>query len=90
MAAPSLRNSGLLATSNAGRSICSAGRCAALVPTGTVLLITTMALAGQVRGNVLHRCPERGRLNRTVVRLGRAHAHKNQFSRLRRFPPGGW
>ena len=59
MAVPSLRNSGLLATSQ-GRPVSSARRrvTAALVPTGTVLLSTTMASAvrwGAISATTAHK-----------------------------------
>ena len=59
IAAPSLRNSGLLATSHvaAGQLLAAGAQISALVPTGTVLLMTTMASGAQVRGDRVDRRP---------------------------------
>ena len=62
MAAPSLRNSGLLATSQS-RPVSSRNRraAAALVPTGTVLLMTTTASRSNRGAISADHGPQRGR-----------------------------
>ena len=67
IAIPSLRNSGLLATSTS-RPVSSFSRAAslALVPTGTVLLQTTMQSVAEVRGNLLDDRPEGRQIDRAV------------------------
>ena len=82
MAAPSLRNSGLLATSQS-RPVSSRSRAAtaALVPTGTVLLITTTASRGQVRRDLVDHRPEGRQIDRAVVGRRRAHGQEDQLGR---------
>ncbi len=52
---------------------------AALVPTGTVLLSTTMASSRQVRGQIVHDRPEGRKIDRAVVGRRRAHGQEDDL-----------
>ena len=79
MAMPSFKNSGLLATSTS-RPVSSFSRAAsfALVPTGTVLLHTTMQSWRDVRGKLLGDRPEEREIERAVGGRRSPHRQKHQ------------
>ena len=86
IAAPSLRNSGLLATSKE-TFVTSAIRRAssALVPTGTVLLMTIVLGESKMRGDLAADLPHAAQVRAAVVALGRPDGDEDDF-RLARFP----
>ena len=91
IAEPSFRNSGLLATSHS-RPVASRRRAKilALVPTGTVLLVTTMASVAQVRRDAVDDAPQGGEVGGAVVALRRADGEVDDLGRLDRRRPGRW
>ena len=90
MAAPSLRNSGLLATSTACRGCAPPGARpgARLVPTGTVLLMTTIFGPGQDGGQGVADGPDAGQVGGAVRGLRRADGDEDQLARRDAAWPG--